>query len=59
MNVTKQIEQLIKEAGGVMPLASNTGVPRQTIYNLRDGGWPSAKVASKLKLKIVREAAKA
>ena len=52
MDVREQVEQKIKQAGGVMQLAKRAGVQRQTIYNLRKGGLPTFRVAALLRLKI-------
>lgn len=52
MDVPAQVERLIAQAGSMVALAERTGLSRQTIYNLKRGGWPSAKAAKKLGLKI-------
>lgn len=53
MDAKKQVEKRIKEAGGVMQLAAKTGMPRQNIYSVRRGAWPSATTACSLKLRLV------
>jgi DNA-binding phage protein len=52
MDFKQQIEAKIAKAGGVMPLARNTGVPRETIYNLKRGKNPSLKTMAALGLKF-------
>lgn len=52
MDFKTQIEKLITKAGGVMQLARNTGVPRETIYNLKRGKNPSLKTMSVLGLRM-------
>ena len=47
------VEDLAEEAGGIRPLAMKLGVSRETIYSAIKGKWPSKKLASVLKLRIV------
>lgn len=53
MDAKKQVEARIKEAGGVMQLATLTGVPRENIYNLKRGKWPMGKTAKALGMKLI------
>ena len=52
MDVKEQVEQRIRQAGGVMQLAKKAGIQRQTIYNLRRGGSPTFKTAALLGLRV-------
>jgi hypothetical protein len=47
------VEDLAKDAGGIRPLAAKLGVSRETIYSAIKGQWPSKKLASALKLKLL------
>jgi hypothetical protein len=47
------VENLAEDAGGVRPLAAKLGVSHETIYSAIKGKWPSKKLASVLKLRIL------
>ena len=47
------VEDLAKDAGGVRPLAAKLGVSHETIYSAIKGQWPSKKLASVLKLRLL------
>jgi hypothetical protein len=47
------VEDLVEEAGGIRPLATKLGVSRETIYSAIKGQWPSKKLASVLKLRLL------
>jgi hypothetical protein len=47
------VEGLAKDAGGVRPLAAKLGVSHETIYSAIKGKWPSKKLASVLKLRLL------
>lgn len=51
-DVAQQVKRLVREAGGIMQLAEAKGIPRQTVYNLLKGSWPSYKTAAILELRI-------
>jgi hypothetical protein len=51
--VKSYVEGLAEEAGGIRPLAAKLGVSRETIYSAIKGQWPSKKLASVLKLRLL------
>jgi hypothetical protein len=51
--VKQFVEGLAEEAGGVHALATQLGVSHVTIYSAIKGKWPSKKLASLLKLRLL------
>jgi hypothetical protein len=47
------VADLAEEAGGVRLLAEKLGVSHTTIYSAIEGKWPSRKLASTLKLRLL------
>jgi hypothetical protein len=47
------VEILAEDAGGVRPLAAKLGVSHETIYSAIKGKWPSKKLASTLRLRLL------
>jgi hypothetical protein len=47
------VENLAEDAGGVRPLAAKLGVSHETVYSAIKGKWPSKKLASTLRLKLL------
>jgi hypothetical protein len=47
------VENLAEEAGGIRALAAKLGVSHVTIYSAIKGKWPSKKLASTLKLRLL------